>query len=414
MIGGRSGGGRATRFAAWLLALVLLLVLARTARGQTPRGQTRRGSALDSVVPPSPVPNGFIADGGPVLDAAARDRLNARIAAVQRATGGDIGVAIVRDLRGRAPADVGVAIYRAWKIGHVDSIGSARRALGALLLIVPKELAPSGRGECWITTGRGAEATLVDAHAGAICRDSVVPHLRTRDYAGAVGAGVDGIAVDLAAATADAGAADSNAAGARAANANTAAGSAALSSSETRPHDRRWLVGALLGTGLLGGALGGAAYRRRRPRYCPRGHGKMVRLSEAEDDAALDAGQRVEERVGSVDYDVWACPVCDERLVIPYPSRFTSVKGCPSCGYRTVRQSTRTLVAATQVSTGLEEITLHCEHCGWHDVTRRTTPMLPTPSSSSSSGSSGSGGGGGGSSFGGSGSTAGGGGGASY
>ena len=125
---------------------------------------------LDSIVPPSPAPASFIADGGPVLDAAARSRLDARIDSVQRATGGDVAVAILRDLRGRAPQQVGVAIYRAWGVGRVDSLGSARRDLGALLLVVPKELAADGRGYCWITTGRGAEGLVTDGVAADICR----------------------------------------------------------------------------------------------------------------------------------------------------------------------------------------------------------------------------------------------------
>ena len=54
-----------------------------------------------------------------------------------------------------------------------------------------------------------------------------------------------------------------------------------------------------------------------------------VRLDEASDDAALSAGQQVEERLGSVDYDVWACPTCDERLVLAYGRWWSSIKGCP-------------------------------------------------------------------------------------
>ena len=138
----------------------------------------------------------------------------------------------------------------------------------------------------------------------------------------------------------------------------------------------------------------------------------MTRLSEAEDDAALSGGQRAEERVGSVDYDVWACASCDERLVIPY-KRWSSYEACPRCGHRTVSKARRTITAATTTRTGLEEITLACAHCDFRDVTRRTTPRLPPPSSGG--GSSGrSGGGGGGRSFGGSGRTSGGGGGGSY
>jgi uncharacterized protein len=143
----------------------------------------------------------------------------------------------------------------------------------------------------------------------------------------------------------------------------------------------------------------------------------MVRLSEAEDDAALDAGQQVEERVGSVDYDVWACPVCPERLVIPY-RRWSSYEACPRCGYRTVKRETVTLRAATVASAGLEEIRLACANpaCNWREVTRRVLPQLPVPVPSSDSSGGGSSGGSsdGGSSFGGSGATSGGGGGDSY
>ena len=62
---GRGTGTRAARIVAGLVALLLLLLLA----ARTAYGQAR--TPLDSVVPPSPAPDGFIADGGPVLDPAA-------------------------------------------------------------------------------------------------------------------------------------------------------------------------------------------------------------------------------------------------------------------------------------------------------------------------------------------------------
>ena len=365
------------------------------------------------VVPPSPAPAGFIHDGPGVLTAEARQVLNARIAAVQARTGGDIGVAIVTDLRGYAPVDAGVAIYRAWQIGEVDSLGSARRNLGALLLLVPKELAPNGRGECWVATGIGAEGTLVDARAGAICRDRVVPALRVRDYAAAVDSGIVGIAAAFDRAVAD----ESGVRADGPADAGGNASGAAALRRDSTPQEKRgfpwiWLAGlGLAGTGAAAGFAGWKRYQRRRPRPCPAGHGVMTRLDEAADDAALSPAQRAEERVGSVDYDVWACASCPERLVIAY-SRWSRYRGCPKCGARTLSSTTTTVTAATQFSTGLEETTLDCAHCGFHDVTRRITPVLPPPPPSSSG--SGSGGSGGGSSFGGSGQTAGGGGGSSY
>lgn len=382
--------------------------------------QTDRARA----VPPSPAPASFIADGGPVLDAAARGRLDARIAAVQRETGGDVGVAIIPDLAGGAPQEVAVEVYRAWRIGRVDSLGSARRDLGALLLIVPKELAPDRRGECFVLTGRGAEGELHDADAGALCRDSVIPHLRTRAYEAAVAAGVDGIAASFRRTTAGL-------------DAPAAVGGAPASGLEAsygadRPDDGRGagpvLALVLAATVGAGGAAAAVRHRRRhRPRPCPNGCGPMVRLGEAEEDAHLSAGQRSEERVGSVDYDAWVCraPNCGAHLVLPY-RRWSSYAPCPSCRHRTVSSATRTLRAATYTRTGVEEVTRRCANCHWNEARRHTTPVLPPPSSSGgSSGSSGggsglsfggggSGGGSSGSSFGGSGATSGGGGGSSY
>jgi uncharacterized protein len=398
---------RAARVVACLLAcLALLLLLARPVHGQ---------AGLDSVVPPSPVPDGFIHDGGPVLDAAALARLNARISEVQRATGGDIGVAIVRDLRGRAPVDVGVAIYRAWKIGHVDSIGAAGRALGALLLIVPKELAPDRRGQCWIATGRGAEGELTDSRAGSLCRDSIIPHLRMRDYAGAVSAGIDGIAATFRETVGDVPVATP-----------TPTPVVAAVPATHGPGMAVVLWGALAGATGVAGAVGAVrAGRRRRPRLCPRGHGPMSLLDEVADDAALSAGQRAEERLGSVDYDVWACAACGERLIIPYTRLWSPVTGCPQCGFRTVRSASRTIRAASTAQGGLEESRLDCAHCGWSKTTLRETPRIVVAAATAASvgggaggwsgGGSGDGGSsGGGSSFGGSGETAGGGGGDSY
>ena len=108
--------------AARLFAACLLLLVGGAVRAQP---------GVERLVPPSPAPNGFIADGGPVLDPQARDRLNARIAAVQRETGGDIGVAILRDLEGRAPGRLGGADKRGGRLGRGDARGAARRTRGA-------------------------------------------------------------------------------------------------------------------------------------------------------------------------------------------------------------------------------------------------------------------------------------------
>ncbi len=143
---------------------------------------------------------------------------------------------------------------------------------------------------------------------------------------------------------------------------------------------------------------------RDKPRIDPETGETMKRLSESEDDAYLEAGNISEEKLGSLDYDVWLSPSGFHK--IERYDGHVSASDCAQCGYKTYRQtSSRTIRSATTSSSGLAEDTYQCAHCGKTDVVQRVIPKI-----SSSSGSGGSGGGG---SFGG-GSSGGGGAGGSY
>lgn len=171
----------------------------------------------------------------------------------------------------------------------------------------------------------------------------------------------------------------------------------------------------LFSAGGVGAAIasvfGVLRYRRNRPRVCSRCGRTMRRLDEGADDAKLERGQVVEEKIGSIDYDVWVCD-CGESLVVPY-SKWTSSYGkCRECGRKAARSKRVTLMPATTISTGLAEDRHACKACNATWTEEVVLPII-VPASSSSRGG-GSGGGGGGSSFGGSGATSGGGGGSSY
>lgn len=71
-----------------------------------------------------------------------------------------------------------------------------------------------------------------------------------------------------------------------------------------------------------------------------------------------------------------------------------SLRRCPNCGQRGVDKTTRTLVAATRMSTGEGEKTLRCRHCDFTDVSPFIIPKITRGSSSSSGGSGGGFGGG--------------------
>ncbi len=391
------------------------LLLALAAHAPAQGTQTPLPMSVRRYVPPAPMPDGFIRDVPGVLDTAQRRQLNAHISTIQARIHGDIGVVILADIGDIEPFELGTAIYRSWKIGTVAPIGNARRNVGALVLLVPKELAPNHRGQCWITTGRGSEGAVVDGAAGSICRDRVIPAMQTRDYAAAVDSAIVGIdhlyRVGLDSLTEAQKAEIGRGAGARAASAEPRG---LLARSE---HANPFFI-LLFGVGLIGAVYGVVRgighYLRFRPRFCPKGHGKMRLLSESEDDLELDQGARFEEQIGSVNYDIWRClaPGCTERLVIPRTKWWSGYADCNRCHRRAVTTSTVTLLAATRTSTGLEECTTTCAYCKATHTTQHVTPMLPMPAASSGSGTSSDGSGG--SSFGGSGATSGGGGGASY
>ena len=136
---------------------------------------------------------------------------------------------------------------------------------------------------------------------------------------------------------------------------------------------------------------------RNRPRVCAHCGQPRQRLDEHADDAHLDRGQRHEESLGSVDYDVWWCERCEDAQVEGYGAWISSYERCRSCDYKTAQSRSHTRVAATYDHGGVVDVTVSCTHCGHqHSFTRHT----PRRTRSSSSGSS-SGGYGGGSSSGG-------------
>ena len=359
---------------------------------------TPTGGAITKYVPPVPTPASFISDQRAVLTPAQRSELDTRIKAIQQAGLGDIAVAILPSIGDYSPNQVSVEIYRTWKVGSVAAIGSAHRNVGALLLIVPKELAPDNRGQCWINTGTGSEGIITDATAGAICRDSIIPHLRNKDYAGAIGAGIGALETRL-------------------------RGDAALAE-PAQPLRSSSQSGGMAGIpwiaiagvlALFAAAVAGKKYLRVRSRTCPRCGKQMRRLDEQADDGKLDQGQRVEEEIRSIDYDAWICG-CGECLVIPYRNWFSRYNECRYCHRRAASSTYHVVTPPTTFYAGTAERRFVCEACHQHYVDEIMLPQIPESSSSDSGSSSSSSGssGGGGSSFGGSGSTSGGGGGSSY
>lgn len=117
---------------------------------------------------------------------------------------------------------------------------------------------------------------------------------------------------------------------------------------------------------------------RQRPIKCPECGAIMRLLNEQEEDRLLSASQQTEEKLHSVDYDVWECKSCLNHIILPYESMNTRYQTCPYChthSYGLYSDVVR--VQATQFHPGKREKTYLCKHCGKTDISTYTIPQLP-------------------------------------
>ena len=116
---------------------------------------------------------------------------------------------------------------------------------------------------------------------------------------------------------------------------------------------------------------------RKRPMTCSHCGGSMRLLSEAEEDQYLNFRQQAEERVKSIDYDVWKCNVCDNYKVLPYEKMVTKYQVCPQCGAKTYSLvSDRIISPATSLTSGRGEKVHECASCHCRKVIPYVIPMI--------------------------------------
>lgn len=144
-----------------------------------------------------------------------------------------------------------------------------------------------------------------------------------------------------------------------------------------------WLLGLVGAVGAAGAWIVRRAARYR-PRHCPKDGSTMTLLDEAADNQHLQAGQVMEEDLGSVDHDVWHCGQCGHTMREAYQGWFSRYGACRSCGYRTLHGNSYVVTEATTTSSGLRRTDYECQYCG---TAYSTTSTIPQRSESSSSGS---------------------------
>ena len=318
-------------------------------------------TAAAGAEPLTSIPNPRTRDGTWVTDMAgalAPDtvaRLNATITDLERATGAEMAVVVIKSLDGLSVEEAANKLFALW------GIGKKGKDNGLLLLW------STGDRRVRVEVGYALESVLPDGKVGAILDAYVIPRFRSAQFDAGILAGVDTLvravrheAIELP--------------------------PPATESYETQTGIRTlWIPLATAVPAGLASIIGFRRWRRHRRRRCPQCHSMMARLGETEDDALLEEGQRLEERIASVDYDVWKCPTCAHHFTLRYPKWFSKYDQCPQCHNRTKSSTQTTIVAATTSSSGSASVEERCEFCSFH---REYTKVLPQITQSSSSGSS--------------------------
>ncbi|MEW6337383.1 MAG: TPM domain-containing protein [Acidobacteriota bacterium] len=132
-----------------------------------------------------PFLSGRVNDLAGLLDANQRERVEARLAALEQATGAQVAVLTVDSLEGEVLEDYTMRVVETWKLGrqgHDD---------GVLFLV-----AVSDR-KMRLEVGYGLEGTLTDALTRRILDNVVRPRFKAGDFGGGIEAGVESIAGTL-------------------------------------------------------------------------------------------------------------------------------------------------------------------------------------------------------------------------
>ena len=126
-----------------------------------------------------------VVDAANLLDPAQEAALNAKLTAINAATGYQLAVATIPSLEGRDIADYGYRLLRTW------ALGTKEKDNGAILIVAPNERRTR------IEVGYGLEPVLTDAYSSVIINSIIIPQFKTGNYPAGIDAGVDAIAAQI-------------------------------------------------------------------------------------------------------------------------------------------------------------------------------------------------------------------------
>lgn len=343
----------------------------------------------------------YVSNPDAILSPDAQTLADSIISSIWSKTSSEVVAVIVNEIE---PADIdafATDLFTDWGIGKKDNDNG-------LLLLVAKDMR-----RAVIRTGYGMEGVIPDIIAGRIIRDNMIPHFRNGDY----DRGTLEALVSLEKIITTPGATEElmskygNDAGARSSNDPDLFKSylifalvlslftgiyMVMTLWQTRKLDRfeRYmrldkLTSPLLLASFLGLGIPVIFYLthrfilkrlRNKPRICPNCEHKMEKLDENRDNDYLTPAQDMEERINSIDYDVWLCPQCGETDILPYVIKSSAYTVCNCCGARACSlRSDRIIRNATHLREGQGVKEYICSNCKNISHITYVLPKLAAP-----------------------------------
>ena len=342
--------------------------------------------------------NRYVSDPERMLTASQLSEADAILSQIRRATTAE-GVAIIVSSIGElTPTEFCEKIFTSWGIGKKDKDN------GFILLVAVDDR------KAWIQTGYGMEGVLTDADCATLLREYMVPYMKRGETGEAVVSTLSAIKTVLEDPVAmeeiRSQEADNTGLQAQAISPEVLKkfmklvallifiiGAVYFASLWFNSRGKTQYEKALLwkksllpmlaatilsgGAGLLYAAVAFLLYRYNRngTHKCSNCGAKMKKLSEKEDNEKLTPSQDLEERLDTVDYDVWVCPDCGTVDKFAFKKNQNKYSQCPSCG--TIAETLtedHTIQPATTRREGIGERTYTCQYCNHK---RKTNYRIP-------------------------------------
>ncbi|MDE5567729.1 MAG: TPM domain-containing protein [Muribaculaceae bacterium] len=360
----------------------------------------------------------FISNPDGIITPAAQNSLDSLMSRLRRSTSAEMVAVVVEDIDGADIDTYANELFNLWGLGKKDNNN------GVLLLV-----ARDSR-KAVIRTGPGVEGVLTDAACGRILRNEMFPAFREGDYDGGTLAAVNAVAARLG----DPEAAEEIRSREKDADFDDYSASDFLtgylkisamltlvlggvvlfkiiSLRKKSPYDKytafeNWRAPMLIASfGGLGipllvtiPLLLTMRFWRNRPRKCPNCGHKMVKIDEVHDNDFLTPAQDCEERIGSVDYDVWHCSNCGETDIFPFVNKSMPLVECDNCHARTAKLTgDRIIIQPTTSRAGLGQKEFTCLNChhkmGKNYTIAKLAPVIIAPINGGGRGGFGGGGG---------------------